>query len=73
MSRLIRVPFENLRSGLTVAKSDLKLYEVLIAGPEQVIMMKGKETACVITAEEYSKDDWFTVAKANTRRKHGQG
>jgi hypothetical protein len=73
VSRLVKVPFENLKSGMSVSKPDLKVYEVLVADRVQAIMMKDKKTACVITAAEYAKDDWFTVVKGHTRRKHGQG
>lgn len=73
MSSLIKVPFEYLKVGMTVAKADLKLYLVLGVDKEQVLMMKDAKSACVITADQYKKDDWFSVVKGNTRRKHGKG
>jgi hypothetical protein len=73
VSGLIRVPFEYLKVGMTVAKSNLKLYLVLGVDQIQVLMLKDAKSACVITAEEYGKSEWFTVIKGGTRRKHGKG
>lgn len=74
VTALVKVPFRGLQPGMVVSRDDLKVYEVLVSDREQAIMLKDrdKKTACVMTAVEYEKHDWYTAVKGN-RRKHGKG
>lgn len=66
---LVKVPYDHLKTGMVISRAQLKIYEVLIASKDQVLLMKDGKTACVMTREEFEKDDWFTTVKRRTERK----
>ncbi len=66
---LVKVPYEHLRSGMVISRAQLKIYEVLAASKDQVLMMKDGKTACIMTREEFEKDDWYTAVKRRNERK----
>lgn len=66
---LLKVSFTDLRTGMCVAKADLKVYEVLAADKEHAIMMKNDKSACIMTVDEFELGEWYTTVKRRKDRK----
>jgi hypothetical protein len=66
---LVKVPFEHLKSEMVISRRNIKVYEVLSASKDQVILMESDKKWVLFTREDYEADDWYTAVKRRTERK----
>lgn len=57
---------------MMVSRSRIRIYEVLTANKENVIMIKDRRTMVVITEEEFNLDEWWTTTLRRERKKRGK-
>lgn len=55
-----------------VSRSNLQVFEVLVADAEQVMLMKDDHSAVLMTKAEFEKDNWWTAVKRKERRLRGK-